>query len=82
MKKNIIKSVECNKDKQETYRSLNRKCKTFFEEGNYEALLLYSYAMIEDRLLSMLHYLYVINRKSKKLVPEDNIEDSNNVLPF
>ena len=75
MKSTRIKQVKDNNDKQETYRSLNKKIKETYKNNNYECILLLSYAMIEDRLLSLLHYLYVINRNNSKLVPEDYIDE-------
>jgi hypothetical protein len=70
----MIKKVINNKDKELTYRELNKKCKLALLNNEYETLLLYSYAMIEDRLLSMLHYLYVIDRYSESLLPNDDID--------
>lgn len=70
----MIKKVTDNKDKELTYRELNKKCKKALENKEYETVLLYSYAMIEDRLLSMLHYLYVIDRYSDSLLPYDYVD--------
>jgi len=46
----------------------------YLENNNYESVLLLSYAMIEDRLLSMLHYFYLIEDKNKCLYPSDYID--------
>ena len=70
-----IKKVFNNSDKQLTYSMLNKKCKLALENKEYETVLLYSYAMIEDRLLSMLHHLYVINRYNDSILPNDYIDN-------
>lgn len=70
----MIKKVINNKDKELTYKELNKKCKLALENKEYETVLLYSYAMIEDRLLSMLHHLYVINRYNDSILPNDYID--------
>ena len=70
----MIKKVENNQEKRNTYAVLNKKCREALDNKEYETVLLYSYAMIEDRLLSMLHYLYVVNRYDDKLVPADYID--------
>lgn len=69
-----IKQVKDNKDKQETYRSLNKKLTDAYKNNNYESVLLLSYAMIEDRLLSMLHYLYLIEDRNNKIYPCDLVD--------
>ena len=71
----MIKKVINNKDKELTYKELNKKCKLALENKEYETVLLYSYAMIEDRLLSMLHHLYVINRYGDSILPNDYIDN-------
>ena len=70
----MIKKVINNKDKELTYKELNKKCKLALENKEYETVLLYSYAMIEDILLSMLHHLYVINRYNDSILPNDYID--------
>ena len=71
-----IKKVFNNSDKQLTYSMLNKKCKLALENKEYETVLLYSYAMIEDRLLSMLHHLYVINNNIYE------VDQSMNIILF
>lgn len=75
MRKDVkINVVVDNYEKKETYSSLNKKCKMYLENNSYESVLLLSYAMIEDRLLSMLHYFYLIEDKNKCLYPSDYID--------
>lgn len=49
-------------NKHYTYIELNKRKKLAYEIGDYLSVIHYSYAMIEDRLLSFLHYLYITNK--------------------
>lgn len=71
----MIKKVMDNIDKRLTYSVLNKKCKEALAKKEYETVIMYSYAMIEDRLLSMLHYLYIVNRNEDRLLPVDYIDN-------
>ena len=66
--------VENNIYKKQTYTILNKKNKIALENKEYETVLLLSYSMIEDRLLSFLHYLGIINRGDSILYPNDYID--------
>ena len=71
---NKIKSIENNIEKKQTYAILNKKNKIALENNEYETVILLSYSMIEDRLLSFLHYLGVINRNNTPIYPDDYID--------
>ena len=60
MKKRNIDAVNDNKEKQKTYTELNRRRNTAIENNNYVEVIAYDYAMIEDRLLSILKHLNLI----------------------
>ena len=62
----IIKVTD-NKDKQLTYQQLNKKLKQSLEVSNYHETINLSYAMIEDRLKTILDLLYIIENRNKKL---------------
>lgn len=57
-------------DKHITYVELNTKKEKALKDKEYISVIHYSYAMIEDRLLSFLYYLYIINRSNYDLEPE------------
>ena len=57
-----IKKVFNNSDKQLTYSMLNKKCKLALENKEYETVLLYSYAMIEDRLITFNVTSFICNK--------------------
>lgn len=69
-----IKPIENNIEKKVTYAFLNKKNKIALENKEYETVIHLSYSMIEDRLLSFLHYLFVVNREDEKLYPSDYID--------
>ena len=64
----IIKPVEDNYDKQNTYVVLNDKLTKAKEEGYYYESMFIVYAMIEDRLSSILYYLKATIQNEKKTV--------------
>ena len=64
--KRTIDSVIDNQDKYHTYTELNKRRKKALEEGNYIEVVAYDYAMIEDRLLSILKHLKLIELNKKK----------------
>jgi hypothetical protein len=70
-----IKKVKDNYDKMDTYIELNETCTKAIEEGNYFTVIILSYAMIEDRLLSLLHHLYLVDRNLTKPRPDTNVKD-------
>lgn len=72
---NKIKLVENNNEKKQTYAILNKKNKVALENNEYETVILLSYSMIEDRLLSFLHYLGVINRNDNLVYPSEYIDN-------
>lgn len=72
---NKIKSIENNFEKKQTYAIINKKNKIALENNEYEAVILLSYSMIEDRLLSFLHYLGIINRNDHPIYPNDYIDN-------
>lgn len=76
MSKPKIIKVKSNMNKHYTYLELNKRKKQAFKEGNYLEVIQYSYAMIEDRLLSILHYLYVVNRNEYPYKLEKYVEES------
>lgn len=69
----IIKVTD-NKDKQLTYQQLNKKLKQSLEVSNYHETINLSYAMIEDRLKTILDLLYIIENRNKKPYPHDNVD--------
>ena len=67
MKKTEIDISTDNMSKHHTYQELTKKRDNSLKNENYVEAIAYSYAMIEDRLLSFLHHLYVIDRYKFKL---------------
>lgn len=63
-----------NKDKQLTYQELNKKLKLAYENNNYHEIINLLYAMIEDRLKTILDLLYVIEDRNKTPYPCDYID--------
>ena len=74
MKKRFIEPVKDNISKQITYQELNKKCKQALKDNNYETVILLTYAMLEDRLLSFLHYMYIIDRNNNIYYPTKEID--------
>ena len=58
MKKTEIDISTDNMSKHHTYQELTKKRDNSLKNENYVEAIAYSYAMIEDRLLSFLHHLY------------------------
>ena len=56
----MIEPVSNNIDKQNTYTELNRRRNISLQSKNYIEVIAYDYAMIEDRLLSILKHLDLI----------------------
>ena len=69
-----IKKVETNYAKKDTYYELNKICQEALKENNCFTVIVLSYAMIEDRFLSFLYYLYLIDRNIEKPKPSPDIE--------
>ena len=67
MRKPEIRISADNMEKHNTYQELTKKRNNSLKKENYVEVVTYSYAMIEDRLLSFLHHLYVIDRYKFKL---------------
>ncbi len=64
-----INDIKSNDDKSKTYKVLQEKCKKALEHEDYGTLLLFEYAMFEDRLTSFLYYLHLIPNKNKLELP-------------
>lgn len=71
----IIKPVEDNYDKQNTYVVLNDKLTKAKEEGYYYEAMFIVYAMIEDRLSSILYYAKATIQSEKKVIFNPETED-------
>ena len=69
-----IKKVEDNEDKKITYAILNKNLKLSYEKMNFHEVINLSYAMIEDRLLTILDLLYIIDRNIYPYYPTDEID--------
>lgn len=75
-KKPRVAAVKDGMDKHNTYQILNERKKDALKKKNYLEVISYSYAMIEDRLLSFLHYLYIINRNNYPFKLESDVKKS------
>ncbi len=71
-----INKVSSNMNKHLTYTELNRRKDVSLKNKDYFSVVHYSYAMIEDRLLSILHYLYIIDRNEYPYRLEKKMEKS------
>ena len=71
---NSIEIIKDNQDKKLTYKILNAKLKESYTSGNFHEVINLSYAMIEDRLKTILDLLYIIEDKKEKLYPCDSID--------
>lgn len=71
----IIKPVEDNYDKQNTYVVLNDKLTKAKEEGYYYEAMFIVYAMIEDRLSSTLYYAKATLQSEKKTIFNPETKD-------
>lgn len=81
MSKRLIKAVDDNMSKHFTYKELNKRKIDAYNNGNYMESIQYSYAMIEDRLLSILHHIYIINRKEYPYKFEEKVgAEMTNIL--
>ncbi len=69
----IIKVTD-NKDKQLTYQQLNKKLKQSLEVSNYHETINLSYAMIEDRLKTILDLLYIIENHIFQIIWNKNLK--------
>lgn len=69
-----IVSVNDNNEKKITYQELNKNLKSAYENNNYHEIINLSYAMIEDRLKTILDLLYVIEDRNKNPYPCDYID--------
>ena len=69
MRKEKIKSVDNNKEKYLTYRELTGLMRESLKNNDYNAMILLVYPMIEDRLVSFMHYMYIVDKlgKDKKI---------------
>ena len=72
--RNSIEIIKDNQDKKLTYKILNAKLKKSYTSGNFHEVINLSYAMIEDRLKTILDLLYIIEDKKEKLYPCDSID--------
>ena len=63
-----IQPVQTNKEKQQTYRKLLSKYKRAMEQEFYCEALMIDYAMIEDRLHSMLYHMGFLADRNKTAI--------------
>lgn len=73
--KSVIKIVEDNIDKRDTYSKLNKDLKNAYNKKNFHEVINLSYAMIEDRLLTFLDLLFIIQKDNKKMYPANIIDE-------
>ena len=71
----IKKHIDKN-DKKNTYKELRKRRDEAILTGHYLEVIIYAYAMIEDRTLSFLHHLYIVNRNIYPYIIEPNIYNS------
>lgn len=69
-----IVAVSDNNEKKITYQELNKNLKLAYQNNNYHQIINLSYAMIEDRLKTILDLLYVIEDRNKTPYPCDYID--------
>ncbi len=81
-KNTYIKMVNSSMDKHFTYIELNNLRDKALLCGDYISVMHYCYAMIEDRLLSFLHYLYIIDRNKYPYLLENKIATSITLLLY
>lgn len=77
-----ITKASGNFEKHYTYLELNKRKMKSFEKKDYLSVIHYCYAMIEDRLLSFLHYLYIIDRNIYPFKFEKSVEKSFTKLMY
>lgn len=64
----IIPAVNSNEEKQQTYRNRIEKYKLAVKYGFYCEAVMITYAMIEDRLRSMIYHMaFLLNRKANSI---------------
>ena len=68
MNKRNIKIVKDNKDKQNTYKKILPRYKTAIQNKAYLEAVLINYALLEDRLTSILYHLALIKDRSDNLL--------------
>ena len=68
MSERMILSVQNNKEKQQTYRKLLSKYDRAVEHEFYCEAIMISYAMIEDRLRSMIYHMGFIADRTKTVI--------------
>ena len=73
--KRVIDKVIDNKDKQNTYRELNKRRNEALKSKKYVEVIAYDYAMIEDRLLSILKHIDLIELNDYKYNINKEIKD-------
>lgn len=69
-----ITSVKDNKEKYENYKCQCSDLNSALKSKDYRSTILISYAMIEDRLISFLYYMNIIEKKESPFVPSDYID--------
>ena len=72
---NNIEIIKDNQDKKLTYKILNAKLKKSYNTDNFHEVINLSYAMIEDRLLTFLDLLFIIQKDNKKIYPTHIIDE-------
>ena len=75
MKNALISRVKDNMDKYRTYASLMERYKKALDEQFYFEALIITYAMLEDRLRSMLYYMGTFDTRNSPNVSEKTKQD-------
>ncbi len=68
MEQRIIKPVQNNTEKQLTYQSMMRRYKQALDGGFFCEALMIDYAMIEDRLRSMIYHMGFLADREKRVI--------------
>ncbi len=80
MKKALISQVKDNMDKYRTYTNLMERYKKALDEQFYFEALIITYAMLEDRLRSMLYYMGTFDTRNCPDVSEKAKQDLTVIL--
>ena len=64
----FIKPISDGFEKQKTYRELNRRRNQSESGAKYVEMIAYDYAMIEDRLLSLLKHLNIVEIDNNRII--------------
>ena len=80
--KRFIKLSKDGYEKQLTYRELNKRRNQAQRNGNYVEMITFEYAMIEDRLLSILKHLNIVIIIKDKPTINNNLRDSFYIMYY